>query len=85
MHRLIIIWILIPNENRDAMNKIFNELKASEGNWKMLDYNRLTFKALEKLALLRSSTFEIADQELQEEAKKIWEEYKEKAYKDFKE
>ncbi len=75
---------LIPNKNKEEMNKIFEEIKNSTGKWSFLDFNRLTFKALEKLALLESSTFEVSNPEMTKEAKNIWKDYKEKSFNDYK-
>ncbi len=50
----------------------------------MLDYHKITFKALEKLALLDESTFDIDDKGLQSQAKEIWKIYKTKSFKELK-
>ncbi len=60
-------------------NQIIEKLKQNPTeNWQMLDYHKITFKALEKLALLDKSTFDIENETINFEIKKI---YQSKLYK----
>jgi len=74
--------VLIPNQNKELMNVTFDKLKEAGNNWQMLNLQRLTFKALEKLALLESSSF---NQEFEEfgDIKNILKDYKVKKYQKY--
>jgi len=70
------------NKTERAVEGLKAEAKTSE--WQMLDYHKITFKAVEKLALLDASTFDIDDPILQNEARSLWKNYKAKMFKEYK-
>lgn len=76
--------VLIPNKIKDELNQVYKDVKMAGDSWELLEIQRLTFKALEKLALLDVSTFDIPDSKLTYEVKKIMADYKAKSYKSYR-
>ena len=70
------------NKTEQVVEGLKKEAKTSE--WQMLEYHKITFKAVEKLALLDASTFDVQDPILEKEAKDLWKNYKEKIFKEYK-
>ncbi|MEK7099434.1 MAG: hypothetical protein AAB916_02860 [Patescibacteria group bacterium] len=69
------------NEEKDIVGELQKNSQNSE--WQMLEYHKITFKAIEKLALLNAATFDIEDRQLQDEARNLWRSYKEKWFKEY--
>jgi hypothetical protein len=75
--------VLIPNRDKDDMRQTYSEVKNDGEGWQFFNIQRLTFKALEKLALLDSSSFNQDFKELGN-IKQILGNYKKKSYKAYK-
>lgn len=78
-------YLILIDKDYNKEKQIIAELRQNSENseWKILDYHKITFKAIEKLALLDAATFDIEDPQLQDEAKSLWSSYKEKQFKEY--
>jgi len=77
-------YLVLIDKDFNKDRKVIDQIGGCTGNWQMLDYYQLTFKALEKLALLGESTFDINNQDITKEVKLIWQNYKEKKFKEYR-
>lgn len=72
-------YLVLIDKEYNRSNNIVELIKSNQASgWRILNYNKITFKALEKLALLDESTFDIKGKKFDTTIKKI---YKTKLYK----
>lgn len=78
-------YLVLIDKDYNKTNKIISNLLSNFiSDWQMLEYHKITFKAIEKLALLDKSTFDVGDWQLTNEIKKMMVDYKEKQFKEYK-
>ena len=78
--------LLERGKRKELKNRFFQE--NQDGECQFLEYERLTFKSLEKLALIENATFtefdELEDKKLAEEIRKEWNNYKNKNFENYR-